>query len=316
MANCHNLFLEYYDIISIGSTKKNRMITSKEGLRKRIRKWFKENHSDYEPKFYIQGSHKMKTCIRTKEDICDLDDGIYFFREPDVSSTTLQSWVWEAVNGFTNTTPEHRKKCIRSIFEADYEVDHPIYYKIDGENYRIAVKNNGFEDSDPKAMVKWFNAKKGKDSKLISYVKYLKGWCDACAHKMPSGLAMTILVTNALERIVYNDRDDITLRDILREIKKELDWEFKCIVPAIPNDDLFRDYAAERRENFLVSLQEFIEDADKALKEENQLKASKMWRRHLGDRFPIGEDENEEDTSNFKVAITLGASTSNPWASE
>ncbi|MDR7128095.1 hypothetical protein J2X69_000423 [Algoriphagus sp. 4150] len=81
MADCHNLFAEYRDEISIGSTKKNRMISSKDSLRRRIRKWFKDNHPEYEPKFYIQGSHKMKSGIRTKEDICDLDDGIYFFQK-------------------------------------------------------------------------------------------------------------------------------------------------------------------------------------------------------------------------------------------
>lgn len=316
MADCHNLFTEFHGEISIGTNKKNRMISSKESLRSKIRKWFKENQPEYVPKFYIQGSHKMKSGIRTKEDICDLDDGIYFFRKPDVSATTLQGWVWDAVNGHTTTAPEHRKKCIRSIFAGDYEIDHPVYYKVDGENYKLAVKNVGFEDSDPKQMVEWFQGKKDKEGKLIRGIMYLKGWCDECANKMPSGLAMTILATNANENIVLNDRDDISLKDILKEIKKELDREFKCIVPAVPNDDLFRNYDETRKSNFLNSLNEFIEDAEKALKEENQLKASKLWRKHLGKRFPEGKDEKLQNESRFSAAILAGASTSKPWASE
>src|SRR5690606_9499030 len=106
---------------------------------------------------YIQGSYKMGSVIRTGDDICDLDDGVYFFREPDVTSTTLQSWVWDAVYGYTATDPEHRKKCIRKIFSGDYEIDYPVYYKIDDQEYQLAVKNTGWEDSDPKAMVNWFN---------------------------------------------------------------------------------------------------------------------------------------------------------------
>ncbi|WP_373496209.1 cyclic GMP-AMP synthase DncV-like nucleotidyltransferase [Aquiflexum sp.] len=316
MANCHNLFLEFHDEISIGSSKKNRMISSKESLRRRIRKWFKENHPEYVPKFYIQGSHKMKSSVRTKEDICDLDDGIYFFREPDVSPTTIQGWVWEAVNGYTETSPEHRKKCIRSIFSGDYEIDHPVYYKVDGENYKLAIKNGDFEDSDPKEMVEWFQRKKDKDGKLIRNVKYLKDWCDYCDHKMPSGLAMTILATNASEKIVLNQRDDITLRDFLKEIKKELDRDFKCLVPAVPNDDLFAGYDEDRINSFLTSLNRFIEDADKALREENQLVASKLWRKHLGDRFPEGKNEKRQYNSLHSAAILAGASTSNPWACE
>lgn len=316
MANCHDLFLNYQEDICIGKNKKDRMISSKEKLRKRITKSFKENHPDYEPKFFIQGSHKMKSGIRTKEDICDLDDGIYFFREPDVTAATLQGWVWDAVNGYTETVPEHRQKCIRSIFAGDYEIDHPVYYKVDGQNYKIAVKGNGFEDSDPKAMIEWFNKKKDKDGKLIRYVMYLKGWGDEHRNKMPSGLAMTILVANAKDKIVLNDRDDITLRDILKEIKKELNREFKCIVPAVPNDDVFADYDEARKSNFLNALNAFVDDADKALREENQLIASKLWKKHLGSRFPEGKDEKQQSNTRITGAVVTGANSSNPWAFE
>lgn len=314
MANCHDLFMKYHEEISIGKQKKDRMIDSKNALRKRIRKWFKDNHPEYEPKFYIQGSHKMKLGIRTKDDICDLDDGVYFFREPDVTSTTLQTWLWEAVNGYTDTEPEHRKKCIRSIFAGDYEIDHPIYYKIDGQQYKIAIKDNGFEDSDSKGVVDWFNKNKDKDGKMVRDIMYLKGWCDHKRNKMPPGIAMTILAINAKNKIVLNDRDDITLKDILKEIRKAVSIKFECIVPAAPNDDLFANYDNTRKNNFLDALDDFIDDAEKALKEENQLKASKLWRKHLGDRFPEGEDKKEDRSIN--PAILSGAALSNPWADD
>lgn len=312
MANCHNLFLDFHEEICIGKKKNERMANSKDGLRSRIRKWFKDNHPEYEPRFFIQGSYKMKSGIRTKEDICDLDDGIYFFREPDVTATTLQGWIWDAVSGYTATSPEHRKKCIRSIFAGDYEIDNPVYYKVDGQPYRIAVKNNGWEDSDPKAMVDWFNKRKDKDGKLVRDIMYLKGWCDNKRNKMPSGLAMTILASNAKEKIVLNDRDDITLKDILKEIKKTLDTKFECIVPAVPNDDLFGNYDNTRQNNFLNALNGFIKDAEDALKEENQLNASKLWRAHLGDRFPKGEDIKDQSNSSSSAAL-VGAATSKPW---
>ena len=312
MANCNDLFKKFQEEISIPAKKKERMMTSKKGLRDRIRKDFKEKHPGYSPKFYVQGSDKMKTPIRTKDDICDLDDGVYFMREPDVTATTLQQWVKDAVNGYTDTEPEHRKKCIRNIFTSDYEIDMPVYYKVDGKEYQLAVKDNGFEDSDPKAMVDWFNARKDKNGMLVNNVKDLKAWCDHKRNKMPSGIAMTILAANAKAKIVYNEREDITLRDTLKEIKKALDAKFECFVPVTPKDDLFADYTSEREKNFLTALDEFIEDADKALKEPNQLKASKLWRKHLGERFPEGEDQDENRLSS--IGIATGAATSRPWA--
>tara|TARA_R110000868_G_scaffold259520_3_gene517768 strand:+ start:615 stop:1484 length:870 start_codon:yes stop_codon:yes gene_type:complete len=287
------------------------MTTSKDGLRERIRKYFKEHHPEYVPKFYIQGSYKMKTGIRTKDDICDLDDGVYFFRTPDVTATTLQNWIWDAVNGYTSTTPEHRKKCIRNIFSGDYEIDIPVYYKIYGKEYQLAVKNNGWEDSDPKALIDWFNNNKDANGKMIKAIKELKAWCDHKRNKMPSGLAMTILAMNAKAKIVFNDRDDILLTDILREIKKALAQKFECIVPAAPKDDLFADYDETRKSNFLNNLDSFVSDAEAALKEQNQLKASRLWKKHLGTRFPDGEDKNEQ--SNSSAATTSGAALSRPW---
>lgn len=311
MANCHNLFGIFDTNISLTTNKKSKMTTSKDALRDRIRVNFKKNHPEYTPKFYIQGSYKMKTGIRTKDDICDLDDGVYFFRSPDVSPTTLQNWIWDAVNGYTSTSPEHRKKCIRNIFSGDYEIDIPVYYKVDGKEYQLAVKNTGWEDSDPKALIDWFNSNKDSNGKMIKVIKELKSWCDFKRNKMPSGLAMTILAINAKAKIVLNDRDDILLTDILREIKKKLTQKFECIVPVTPKDDLFADYDATRRTNFMNNLNSFLEDAENALKEKNQLKSSRLWQKHLGGRFPDGEDKNEQSNSNS--ATRIGAALSTPW---
>jgi hypothetical protein len=314
MANCNHLFKKYHEEISIPKLKKDRMSSSKEGLRKRIRKYFKENHPEYDPKFNIQGSAHplMNTAIRTKDDICDLDDGVYFLREPDVSATTLQEWVKDAVDGYTETKPEHRKKCIRDFFVKDYEIDHPVYHKVDGKDYQLAAKNEGWEDSDPQALIDWFVIQKDDSGQLVRIVKYEKGWCDHIRNKMPSGLAMTILACNAKKKIVYNDRDDITLRDTLKEIKKALDSTFECVVPVVPYDDLFKNYDRERKINFLKALQQFIEDADAAIREENELKASRLWRKHLGDRFPEGEDKVADQSRN--APLVIGTGSSYPWS--
>ena len=312
MADTNKLFEEFQAEISLTTGKKSRMTTSKNALRERIRKYFKDYHPEYVPKFFIQGSYKMGSAIRTKDDICDLDDGIYFFKKPEVTATTLQSWVWDAVYGYTSTDPEHRKKCIRKVFAGDYEIDFPVYYKIDGQEYMIAVKDNGWEDSDPKAVVKWFNGQKDVNGMLIKIVKDLKAWSDFKRNKMPSGLAMTILACNAKSKIVLNSREDITLTDILKEIRKTLKSSFECIVPAIPNDDLFENYTNTRRQNFMDNLDCFIEDAENALKEPNQLKASKYWRKHLGDRFPLGEDKSESSSNN--ASLLSGIAASKPWA--
>lgn len=86
---------------------------------------------------------------------------------------------------------------------------------------------------------------------------------------MPSGLAMSILAANNIQK---NDRDDIALRDTLEKIKEVLDSSFECIVSATPNDDLFGEYDQAREDKFMNNLDSFIADANKAIDEKNQLK--------------------------------------------
>jgi hypothetical protein len=320
MANCNKLFLDFNEDLTLTSTKKARLKTSKDNLRAKIREHFEEKHSDYVPNFFIQGSYKLKTTIRTKEDECDLDDGIYFFREPDVSGTILQDWVKDAVTGVTDTPPEHRKKCIRVIYAGDYHIDLPVYYKLkstdDSEHPNIAVKSEDFQLSDPKEFVNWFNDQKDENGQLVRIVKYLKAWGDHKRNKMPNGLTMTVL---AEDNISYNEREDIALKDTLVSIKTSINDDetgtFECIVPTTPNDDLFEEYDEKRKHNFLNALDSFIEDAKKAISESNQLRASKLWKKHLGDRFPEGADEDvdskQAQLNVLKTAILSGSAKTN-----
>lgn len=293
MANCNKLFLDYDSNLNIPKKKKDKLKDSKEVLRARIRKYFKDNHPEYKPEFYIQGSYKMGTTILTKDNECDLDDGVYFRREADVTATTLQKWVKDALDGATGSPVEHRSKCLRVNYQGDYHIDFPVYIFPKGDNDpSLAVKNNGFEMSDPKEVVEWYKAEKAKSSQLNRLVKHLKGWGDHKRNKMPSGLAMTILAANNIQS---NDRDDIALKNTLVKIQETLDYNFECVVPATPGDDLFESYDSIRKNNFLSNLDDFIKDANQALDNEpNQLKASKLWRKHLGIHFPFGEDEDTD----------------------
>lgn len=304
MANLNYLFQQFNDELTVTDSKKSRMINSRERLRNKIRKSFEENHKGYSPTFYIQGSYKLKTLIRTKDDTCDMDDGIYFKNNPDnVTGTTLQRWVKEAVDGSTDAIPTHKKKCIRVDYKAGYNIDLPIMvFDEDKDKHPyLAVKNSDFQVDDPKEFVDYFQD--NKTDQMVRIIKYLKAWCDHKREDMPSGLAMTVL---SLKYFQENDRDDIALKYLLIEIEKQLKKNFRCIMPTTPMDNLFKDYSDVKRENFMNNLSAFIDDAKKAIDESNHQKASKLWRKHLGDRFPLGEDKDENCSNSFTK--TIGAS--------
>lgn len=315
MANCSNLFHDFDKDLNITETKKDKLKVSKDNIRDKIRAYFKEHHPDYVPTFYIQGSYKIRTVIRTKDDTCDLDDGIYFQREIGVTGSTLQRWVYEAVKDITEGDVNHKSKCIRVNYAGDYHIDLPVYYFPEDEDHPLlAVKDSDLESSDPKEFIEWFNDSENKCKQLIRDIKYLKAWGDNVRNKMPSGLAFTVL---AEKYLVTNDRDDISLYETLITIRSNLQINFTCRMPTTPQDDLFADFDETRIDNFFDRLDEFIEDARIAIYEEkNQLKASRKWKKHLGDRFPEGLDENidkkeeeEEEEALLKTASKILSGT-------
>ncbi len=304
MANCHNLFLQFNQDLNISNAKKEKLKNSKDALRKKITEYFALNHPKYKPHFYIQGSYKMGTMIKTKDDECDLDDGIYFKREPDVNGTTLQRWVYNAVEGHTQGGQQHRSKCIRVIYAGDYHIDLPVYYQLKDDKGNelhpyLAVKNNDWMESDPKEFINWFND--NKTDQIVRVSRYLKGWGDFKRHNMPSGLAMAVLTEKNIEA---NDRDDIAIYNTLKAIRSDLiKWE--CKMPTTPKDDLLSDYDITFKNNFFKALDTFIEDAEEAINEKCQKKASKKWKKHFGDRFPIGNSNEKEAISNAEKSGTL-----------
>lgn len=309
MSNCHNLFTQFEGELEILPSKKGKMIKSRTNLRDKIRAYFKEKHPEYFPSFYIQGSYKLGTSIRTKEDKCDLDDGVYFKSNPaNVSGKTLQDWILKAVDGTTEAKPTHKRKCIRVDYSAGYNIDLPImvFDKETDTHPLLAVKDTDFKTDDPKEFVDYY--KKKKTDQLNRMVKYLKAWCDNKRENMPIGIVMTVLT---LKHFQANDRDDIALKYLLIEIEKDLKNNFKCAMPTTPYDDLFADYSESRKRNFLDNLADFIKDAKNATDEKNQLKASKFWKKHLGERFPLGEDK--EESLNSLSSIASIAKTSRPY---
>jgi hypothetical protein len=295
MSNCHNLFQIFNSDLNISKSKKKRLMTSRDNLRNIIHKYFKEEHSEYTPYFAGQGSYSLGTMIRTKDNTCDLDNGVYFFPKPIETGTTLQRWVKEAVKDASSSIPEHRKRCVRINYVADYHIDLPVYYKAskdkDEEHPYLAVKNEDWSESDPREFNRWFKDIKDDNGQLVRIVRYLKAWGDTRSFKMPSGITMTVLAANNTS---YTDRDDISLKETLENIQSALNSNWTCVMPTTPGDDLLDNFKGDK-DKFLEALGKIIDDATKALVEANQLKASKKWIKHLGSYFPEGEDKDVDE---------------------
>lgn len=295
MANLHSSFLEFYDALQIVKTKRDQIIRSHNNLRELIKKEFSAKHPEYTIGFWIQGSWKMGTTIRTNDDECDLDDGFYITPEPKVTSTTVKNWVKEAVDNATDAGASHKNKCIRVQYKGGYHIDIPVYVKSSfdkpWEHPKLATRDDGYMLSDPKELCDWFKEKKKNNDQLVRIISYMKAWSDDVRQSMPPGLALTIL---AAENQVKNERDDVALLETLKTIRNKLNALFVCRVPATPRDNVLEDFS-DRKAQIMAEFDRIIDYGEKAIDEKNMLKASKQWRHALGDRFPEAEDKDDPE---------------------
>lgn len=328
MAVLHKEFTKYNKAIKLSDSRKEKLKTSRKDIKKKIRKWFKDNKPDeLQPKFHGQGSFEMNTGVNpipeTDENDktllkYDLDFGIYFIEKEDEdnkqSIETWHNWVYSAVEDHTDKKPIKKTTCIRVIFGDGHHLDLPIYYKLE-DVIELAHKSKGWIESDPKEFYEWFNNL--KNGQLERIVRYLKGWknyreLNNPSLKLPSGFELTILAAN---NYVEDDNDDKAFRETVRKIAVEMNKTngFKCLRPTTPKDeDVFASYSSTRKDNFLSTLRSLLNDLDKAKDEKNFKKASEVLRNsQFGERFPFGEDKDEEEKSN-KLGKSLGAALVTP----
>lgn len=315
MAVLHREYNSFNSEVKLTPARKESLKTSKKGIRKRIQKWFTDNKpNELQPKFAGQGSFEMNTTVNpipvTDKDgnrllKYDLDYGVYFIeKKGDDNKRSIQTWhdwVFDAVADHTNKDSIDKNTCVRVVFVDGHHIDLPIYYKKD-EKIELAHKSKDWIVSDPKEFYEWFNSL--KTTQLERIVRYLKAWknfreLNNPTLKLPSGFELTILATN---NYVVDENDDVAFRETVRKINTELNKlnGFKCLRPTTPKDeDVFSGYSYTRKSNFLSVLKSLLGDCDKARDEKNFKKASEYLRNNqFGNRFPLGEDKDEESKSN------------------
>jgi hypothetical protein len=285
MANAHNQFLKFEQNISLSPSKKKKLIVSRKALEKRITEYFKAHAKLLVPKFYIQGSYKMKTMVMDKEGSYDVDLGVYFLEKPNIEPLSLQKNVFNSVKDHTDTGVEHREKCIRVIYKGDFDIDIPVYYKTPNEKHPYLATKNSWLESDPKELCDWFEKKKDKNGQLMRLVKYFKSWANHRAKKMPSGIAFTVWIAN---NYIPNSRDDKAFYETAKAIETCFGGGLVDTVsmnPATPKDNLLKlDF--NQRSNFKEIYRHMLSEAKQAVETNSNTKACNIWKQLFGDKFP------------------------------
>ena len=308
MANNHEQFKAFHDAIKATSTRRKTLKKNRDALRDKIKKYFKDNHSDYiQPTFYWQGSYAMHTLLNPIKDenglgAFDLDDGVYF-ESDDINDRKSIDWyhqeVYEAVKDHTENGADDIDPCVRVQYADGHHIDLAIYFLHTTEDKTmLAHRLEPWHESNPDEMIAWFSDECKSKTKFRELVRFMKAWCEykrSEGIKMPSGCIMSMLTS---EYYQWNDenRYDIAMRDILKNMYDNLSKEghFHCWRPVEPGED------------FLKELKSFKEDAEMAIASKNQHDGCVRRQKHFGDRFSCSTAKDvDEDASQQRLSGTI-----------
>lgn len=308
MANLQSEFKTFHDQIALTAGKKESLRKSRDAIRDRIRRYFRDTIKVNVPKFRGQGSYAMGTTVNPLDGEFDIDDGVYLqhLDESDNSEwptpQTVHRWLVNATDGHTKEKPIDKHTCIRVRYAGKYHVDLPSYAKLNSEYLMAEKGTKGWHLSDPLALTNWFiDHIKEKDEQLRKIVRYLKAWDDFQSGrrgKMPSGLILTVL---AVQNFCPNERDDVALADTANAIANAVNPIFCVYNPVDYTEELTARLTDAQKDRFQTAISALASDATGAIDTNDQAEASKLWRKQLGDRFPAVEKEND---ANQKKAVT------------
>ena len=332
MSTCHTLFKSYDAKITLSASKIKSLRKSRKSVRDRIRRYFKaEKPNEIAPKFESQGSIVHKTSVepipytatiqgKEYENFTeyDIDDGIYFLGDVDKdrkSPGTYHSWIMAAVDGHTSTfDPEDKTTCVRVRYHNGRHIDLPIYFREEEKTPELAHKSKNYIPSDPLAFTDWIKEQTDGKPQLVSIIRFLKGWRGYREHtrkdkSLPSGLILSIL---ACRNYVGDEDYEKAFSKTVSAINGALGEAYECYRPTTPNDeDLLESFT--HKDYFLDQLQKLDDDGKKAVSESSQKKASELWRKHFGNRFPEGEDEQERQSNNDSLTRASSGALYKPY---
>lgn len=321
MADCHHLFTQFGNTISISETRRQELMNSRDAIRERMRIYFSDNLGFARPKFYQQGSFKLRTLIQSLPGMeIDLDDGVYLQHLPKDKSKwpateQVHDWVYQSVKNHTDQKTEDKNNCVRVIYAANHHIDLPIYAEHTGKIYLARKGGNEWVNDDPKKFADWFVERVKEDEQIRRCIRYLKAWNDFSGTEIP-GIVITVLLGNTCGQ--DEDRDDMRLLQATSEAISTLRLCRTVNNPVDPSENLIGRWTASKVDSMINAISQFCEKGNECIQQTDIMKAHRMWIGLFGDRFPVCKEGKEANLnkSSQRAGTTVITAPSKPWGGQ
>jgi len=180
-------------------------------------------------------------------------------------------------------------------------LDESIYRQLGESEIRLAHRDDGWIDSDPRKIDDWFNnAVKTHGEKIRRVSRYLKAWRDynwpECKLSSISLMQCAVTALDALKSKISQSRDDIALREVVKKLPEYFQKDIPN--PVIDGKVLNDNWTAEMRSDYLEKAHVLRARINRALEENNDA-ASVLseFRKSFGPRIPDDETLIRFETS-------------------
>jgi hypothetical protein len=261
----------------------------------------------------LQGSYNFGTQIRPRvgQDF-DIDLGMYFhwsdhesddlFNEKELKAmvqASLHEYTPEDKSDEIEVLDPAKNRCSRIKFDNGFHIDVPAYhFCTDNDMCLLATEEDGWETSDPQAILDWFREKLQDDDERFlvrRLIRYYKAW--ATLHfeenEQPSSLLLTTIITEAYEADgdLGFANDNLHLQNINEAILQRLENDSEVPNPVAPEEDLNR--LAENFDGFVAKLRTLNDQIQSANSAEGLFEAVSVWEKVFLHFFPV-PDVGEE----------------------
>ena len=280
---------------------------------------------------WLHGSYKYGTLIKPvhKGEEYDVDVGVYFAWDPKRTEATpaaqqLRQWVQQELVEYQKSVAElkqvvapPKERCSRAVYTKQFHIDTPTYHlNPTTDKRRLACLSGKWEDSDPKAIYKWFRDAVGSDNRdlLRRLVRYLKGWAAVAFEDVPearpSSIVLTVLAAEAFGEMwgaqFFGIADDDALIAVVEKVYVRLTEDRKVKNPVEASEDLNR-IPKESWDAFLTRLTVLNDAAQAAKASEDEASAALAWEGAFSFLMPLPEADELEvvEASNERALMQV-----------
>lgn len=324
MKDCSKDVLAYHDDkVTLPQSERTNMRDRRDANRERLKTRLKAQEKPLPQEFIKQGSYAMMTMVQDASNDYDIDDGVYFTQAAlkgpnggDKTPKDARQMVCDALaDERFNNQPAVKKNCVRIFYNDGYHVDMPVYRIRESDGDYELASGSDWVHSRAADVEEWFNnanLTKSPDEnngrqfrRIVRMLKKFAKSRDSWKSQTTSGFAITIL---AEEKYVANkDREDTSLRDIMRAIYNRLVWNLEVNHPVTPGAKVTKGPDDTKMKFFRDKLETALKDLEVLDKSDcTREQALKAWDKVFGTDFFIARYDEKDENRAAESAIFTG----------